>query len=144
MPQSFWEVLEDICGNIHGGKIGNILLKVKEKIEPIYKLHCIVKEKLISAADVYLTGRYLSGKKTTNVADVFLELKEQFLAYAPFLDLIANANKAIDLHKLDDAGAKDLERIEKMMMDNAIKTGSSNLPTNINSLLIRPTQTIMR
>ena len=103
--------MEELYNNIDGGMIGNIILKIRDKIQPIYKLHETLREKLKAAAETHLQskkgGLYMS-KNKKNVADVFLELKQNFLAYAPFLDLIVNANKAIDLLQLDNSGRKDL------------------------------------
>ena len=138
------DVLEDICANIHGGRIGNIILKVKTKIQPIYALHQNLRERLIAAADVYLKGSYSMGRKTTNLGEVFLDMRHKFLAYAPFLDLIINARKAIDILKLDDAGRKDFEQIERMMRENANMKESSSIPTNLDSLFARPVQQVMR
>ena len=139
--------MEALYANIGAGMIGNIILKIRDKIEPIYKLHEALRSKLHSAAETHLQskkgGLYMS-KNKANVADVFLELKQKFLAYAPFLDLIVNANKAIDLLKLDNAGRKDLENIDSKLLEYATSMGKSNLPTNLNSLLARPVQHIMR
>ena len=132
---------------IGGGMIGNIILKVRDKIQPIYNLHEKLRKGLQSAAKTHLQskkgGLYMS-KNRGNVADVFLQLKRDFLAYAPFLDLIVKANKAIDLMKLEDSGRKDLETIDNKLLDYATKMAKSNLPTNLNSLLARPVQHIMR
>ena len=139
--------MEVLYTKIEGGMIGNIILKIRDKIQPIYKLHETLLGKLHSAAKTHLQskkgGLYMS-KNKANVADVFLELKQNFLAYAPFLDLIVNANKAIDLLKLDNSGGKDLETIDSKLLDHATSMDKSNLPTNLNSLLARPVQHIMR
>ena len=133
--------------NITGGMIGNIIRKIRDDMEPIYELHATLRDQLHTAAEISRQGTkgiiYVS-KKRSNVADVFVKLRHNFLSYAPFLDLIVNANKAIDLLKLDSSGRKDLENIDSKILDYATSMGKSNLPTNLNSLLIRPVQHIMR
>ena len=59
-------------------------------------------------------------------------------------DLILNAGKAIDIAKLDVAGKRDFDRIENMMRLYANESESKTVPTNLNSLFIRPVQHIMR
>ena len=145
------DVFEHVCSGIRCteklqklGKIENILLTVKTKIEPVYKLHQDLRERLVSAAGVYLNGTYSGGKKTGNIGDVFIEMRDQFLIYAPVADLISNAVKAIDIAKLDVAGKSDFDRIELMMRHNAEGSENKTIPTNLNSLFIRPVQQIMR
>ena len=147
----FLDVFEQVCSAIRIteqkqklGKIENIILTVKEKIGPIYKLHQNLRERLISAADVYLNGTYSRGKKTINIGDIFIDMRHQFLVYAPVADLILNAGKAIDIAKLDVAGKRDFDRIENMMRLYANESESKTVPTNLNSLFIRPVQHIMR
>ena len=147
----FLDVLEHICSSIRYieqqqklGKIENILLTVKAKIEPIYKLHQSLRERLVSATEVYLSGTYSRGKRTTNIGEVFLEMRHQFLAYAAFADLIINAKEAINIAKLPAAGKSDFDRIEHMMRGYANESENKSIPTNLSDLLIRPVQHIPR
>ena len=138
-------VLEDLCKNIDDkGLVGNILMKVKDKMLPIYKFHHILREKLDSSAALFLEGNIFTSNTKTNIADVFIEMRHKFLSYAPFLDLVVNATRAIDLMKLNDNGRNEIKSIDKLLLDNVTKTGQKNLPSTLNALLARPVQHIMR
>ena len=145
----FLDVLKHLCSVIQCteqvqklGKIENILLTVKAKIEPIYKLHQNLRERLVSAAEVYLKGTYSRGKNAINIGEVFIEMRNQFLVYAPVAELREHARKAIDIAKLTEM--KNLDRIEHMMRRYKEESENKSIPTDLNDLLIRPVQHIMR
>ena len=124
--------------------VAKILVKIHDNISPIYKLHDTLREKLNEAAEIYVEGKYSTSGTTTNLADVFLEMRLKFITYAPFVDLIFKGNTAISLMKLNDAGKNELIIIDSILMKKSVTTGNKNLPTTLNSLLARPFQHIMR
>ena len=141
----FLVVLQDLCQTIDShGLIASILIKIHEKILPIYKLHETLREKLKISAESYIQKKYYTSDTNTNLADVFLEMRLKFITYAPFVGLIFNGNTAINLMKLNDAGKLELSIIDGILMEKSVTTGNKNLPTTLNSLLARPFQHIMR
>ena len=124
--------------------VGNIILKLKEKIDPIYKFHEQLKEKLNSTAKNYLDHGCSTPDTKTNIADVFIKMKNKFLIYAPVLDLIINAQKAIDLMILDDTGNHEIQNIDDSLLKEMERKKQKNLPTTLNSLLSRPVQHVLR
>ena len=126
--------------------VKNILLQLSDHAYFVDKLHDELFERIKPPADVYMNAdENQSGPiddTKENVADVFVNMKSQFLIYAPFIVHCANAGKTIELMHFDDSVKKDIKHLEDFLQEE-IKFNQT-IPPNFNSLLAFPMQHVIR
>ena len=142
----FIKILKKLADHAESSSLGNILKDLSDKAYFIENLHEELFKKVKPAADVYLKEEE-KGKQSysgDNVADIFVEMRAQFLMYAPFIVHCENVEKLIGLMKIDASVSKDIRNLESFLNDEIERTGKKNIPSSFNSLLAFPFQHVIR
>ena len=145
---SFIKVLSKLEKKTDHPALKNILSGLNDQAYYIKQLHETLFDKIKPAADVYLKAK--KGKRThddgseDNVADAFVQMKVQFLIYAPFIVHCFNVEKMIELMKIDASVKDEVSTLEDFLGAEMNRTGNVNHPTSFNSLLAFPFQHVIR
>ena len=115
----------------------------------IERLHDDLIEKIKPLADEYIKDEECQRTSTSkegldNVADVFVDMKEMFLMYAPFIVYCDNVERMISLMKIDASVKNSIKNLEEFLKDEMERTGNFNIPSSFNSLLAFPFQHVVR
>ena len=126
-----------------------ILKTLNQESRHINQLHIELMGNLRPALDSYLSacahGLTRTLRKQANIGDVFLEMKDKLLIYAPFIVHCQSADKKIrELENIDVGVKEDIERLQDLLKSEMDKTQNRNLPPSFNSLINFPMQHVLR
>ena len=112
----------------------------------IEKLHDDLIEKIKPIADEYIKEDSTSARspRDENVADIFVQMKEKFLMYAPFIVYCDNVERMIGLMRIDANVRSSIKVLEEFLKQEMERTGNFNIPSSFNSLLAFPFQHVIR